>query len=247
MNRRGYEQITPRIFVDSAASLSTCIEKTEDRVWLSRTVCCDRYTLRGVPAKRLDVIVQQGLDLTGPCLVEVVTKAGRFDGATRPRISVREDNPSIPSERGSISCSWAEDGIRIDVTRQAGPAWCWEGVPLRSQMDDYCPARLVTWHWTRYYQHIPYEPDVRALAESFQIVPGETLAEANRRASRDLYRLARDLGWRKLTLRDQQRYGLEGRQWHREEAVAVAMAERKYPRDGVGQWTHEAAVRPDWA
>jgi hypothetical protein len=241
MSRRGRESLFPRVEVPECSPLLAILERTEDRVWLSRTVVCDRHTVRGVPGKRMDVIVEQGI-AGGPALVEVIEKTGRFDGSTRPRICVRRCDPSIPALPGTIEARWETDSVGIVLTRQAGTPWTWCDYPLRADLRDYSPARLVSWHWARYYQIIPW-PEAEALAESFSVFPGETLAEANRRASRELYRLARDLGWRKLTTREQGKLGLTG-QWHREEICAARMADRAYPRDGVGQWTHEAA-RPE--
>jgi len=246
MNRKGYETSSVT-YVPDATSLLSLLEPTADRVWLSRTVCCDRCTLRGVPAKRVDVLVER-LDPTVPgrwygehVLIEVGRKEGRFDGATRGRIVVRRQVAGLPCDRGTLTATEADGRVVIDLDRSVHGLWHFEAKQLRTDLAGYEMGRIISWHWTRYFQFLDWSPDVHALADSFSMPEGATLSDANREASRRLYRLARDLGWRKLTLREQAKLRLTG-QWHRAEVCAAAVDSRPaYPLDGVGQYTHELA------
>lgn len=230
---------------EDATALMAHLERTEDRVWLSRTVCCDRHTLRGVPARRVDILVDPVPPSAGQVLAcTIVVKRGRFDGAERPRLALRRWPEAQPLAPGRLTV--AEDGDDIRLTVEAGgPGWsagAWSAAfrRLRSSLDGYRPARIVMWHWRRYFGFLP-EAEAVALADAFIPSDGTTLAEANREASRDLYRLARSLGWRKLTLREKARLGLpaDAPQWHRAESLPAS--EGEYPRDGAGEYSHRAA------
>jgi len=235
---------------DCAAFLGA-LEWTAGVVWLSKTQQCRRATLRGVPAKRVDVIVDARIvdntvDPRDVLVVAVVAKPGRFDGAVRPRIhvGVREGRHNkrdpIPSARLEVEL----DAERLTVTAAVGgdgwdgPRWCASFGRLRSDMNDYSPARVVMWHWRRYFGFLP-EADAVALAESWALEMAErpappSLAEANRLASSALYRCARTLGWHKLTMRERERLGLHTRpQW---------IAEAEYAQ---AQTSYEERRRPD--
>jgi hypothetical protein len=54
-------------------------------------------------------------------------------------------------------------------------------------------------------------------------------------ASRDLYHLARQLGWKKLTAREQQKHGIDA-MWIRQERIMSGGNQT-----GCGQYTEEAA------
>lgn len=74
-----------------------------------------------------------------------------------------------------------------------------------------------------------------------------TLAEANRSASRLLYRASRDAGWIKLTVRERAKLRLDGAQWQTEAVVAERRAALAGMRaDGVGEATHAAAATGAW-
>lgn len=224
----------------AASELIDVVEWTADTVWISRTQECRRATLRGVPGRRVDVIVdarivENRVDQRDVITVEVIAKCGRYDGAQRPRIHIgiregRHDrrDPAPPCAV-TVQTSSTNITIRLAV---GGDGWSgaeWSGVweRLRSDLNDYNPARVVMWHWRRYYQMIP-DTDAVALADAWAAEMSErvappTLAEANREASRMLYRAARNAGWRKLTLREQSRLGL-ARQWVPDQEYAVAQS-----------------------
>lgn len=259
---------------DLTALRSQC-EVTEDPINISGERL-RRYTLRGVPAKQVDVALpmsHQGLE---PLVLEIGEKLGKFDGAKRLRLTIRHWHNSlkdagIPIPKGKILIDRREntseaveemsrhvgagnlqnEPILRDALEEAGSVFnlaiLWEGghwsgswVILKSDLADYNLSAVVMWHWNRYYQFLPFE-EVQLLAQSFEASHPEikrlTLAEANRLASRDLYRLARDLGWRKLTLREANKFSLS-QGWHPTENVVKRISEI-YP--GVGQYTQEAA------
>lgn len=184
------------------------------------------------------------------CLtLEVGTKRGRYDGAERTRLSLRvEHRTSADALPLAVLDVEQRDGaLDIDL-RGLGGERLWGATyrQLRTDLTDYDPNRLIGWHWTRYYRHIPHE-DALALAESWTI-PEDcvTLAAANRAAGRELYRLSRDLGWRKLTQRERARLGLDGGQWVQEEVYAAAQERLRsgegYERPDVGEATLRAAA-----
>ena len=196
------------------------IEATEDRVYVRRRRC-RRYTLRGVPARGADVLVDDRLivaedgAVSGPdprdvVVVEVCDKAGRYDGAVRRRYAVVVAHgacaPTWPPTGLDISQSDGHVRVTVGDTSESWPQ-------LRADLDDgYHLARILMWHWRRYYTHLVDDDGVRELADAWAAEhDGErwSLAEANRSASRELYRLSRDLGWRKLTLRERQRLQIQ--------------------------------------
>jgi len=239
------------------------LEPTHDPVWLSPTCRCKRWTLRGVPGRVVDVIVDEritcgeapdGYDL----VCSVVRKPGRFDGATRDRLAFRAMAMRETGRlaHGAVTMEETDAAISISIRRPGMRGWKGEYARLRSDLSDYDLPRIVVWHWRRYYAMLPAE-DVYALADSMTWLPdgAPTLAEANRAASRALYRLARDMGWRKLTARERAALGLRS-MWVREEDYAAAHARRQslLSPTGAGEATILAAgcqdfeiVRRSWA
>jgi hypothetical protein len=184
------------------------LEPTEDRVWLSKSCRCRRYVLRGVPGKLVDVLIDdRGSDLPADhdLVISVVRKAGHFDGTERDRITVRamQQSETRYLAHAEVAVTETDASISISISRPGMRGWKGEYARLRSDLDRYCLPRIVMWHWRRYYAMLPMD-EVTALADSGTWLPENcpTLSEANRAASRALYRLARDLGWRKLTLRE---------------------------------------------
>lgn len=250
------------------------LEATQDRVWLARSTGGMRYTFRGVPAKRVDVVVcddwervRVSRDVTKPsdfAVVEIGRKSGHFDGTERDRITVR------PWNRGMVAQLQIRDGrlfvraekkptvaIWLEWTAEAGDGW--QGRPCERWEREYqrlrwvleTPesgghARIVMYHWSHFYSFLD-AADAEGLAASFIAAPGATLAEANRDASRQLYRLSRDLGWCKLTVRERAKLRLNGSQWQR----AIVVAERRAAlagarADGVSEASHSAAAFGHW-
>ncbi len=232
---------------DTLAQVWAVCDRTEDYVWVgakraARPQRLVRATLRGVPAKRIDLALLPEWDGQSTMAVEIGQKTGRFDGATRTQIVVRHwysDRPEQMPPFGWLRITQEdEQGRFVTVSAQwAGGSYLEHFGRLKSDLAGYDLAAIVMWHHSRYYQCVPYE-EARLLADGFKAmfpeIRGMTLAEANRLASRELYRLARNLGWRKLTLKEQRRHGVEG-QWHREEEIYGSPS-------GAGEYTLEAAA-----
>ena len=232
-------------------------ESTSDPVYVSRTIIAERRTFRGVPAKRVDLAIDYmllGSDIPECIVLEVGTKRGKFDGSERVRLTLRRwTHPDAPPwSRVRIEVVPATENapeklsLSTEVPCMSQDDWFMGWDRLRSDMQDYNPARLVWWHARNWYPFLvatAYD-DVSALANSFSATHAAppTLAEANRLASNALYRLARDLGWVKLTLAQQRRYEKTG-QWHRTEDVGFVQRRSDYARDGVSDYSHDVACR----
>lgn len=245
-----------RLFVpnDTIEAVRPHLERTEDRVWLSRTESCLRHTLRGVPARLVDVCVTERPLADWRTVVEVCRKRGSYDGSERWTLTLRnwsrnrrtynDDKNKVQTIHEATFAVHPVPGAVAVVALWDGGSWTQVFPCLRSDLKDYDLAAIVMWHWNRYYQFLPFE-EARALADTFEVSHPEvrslTLAEANRLASRDLYRLARNLGWRKLTARDRAKYVLDA-QWVRQEVIAKRREEMGYSTTGCGQYSHEAAA-----
>jgi len=229
------------------------LESMSDDVWLSKRCCCSRHGLRGVPSKRSDVLIDQRLEANDAiddrdCIeFSVVRKIGRYDGATRDRLAMRIAHRHACSEHERCYLSIADlpNAWRIDVTTAHGVVrWTREYARLNSDLAEYDPERLIMWHWTRYYQHLEHAvaeqtAKVWALTDWAQQASKWTLAEANRSASRALYRASREAGFRKMTLRERLRLGLaeDSGQWHRVDNIPTTDG----TQSGAGQCSIEAA------
>jgi hypothetical protein len=247
--------------------LRAAFEGTGERVHISPTVVCGKYGLRGVPMRHVDVLLDHDYDQTEgsrghwPRVVEISIKRGRYDGAERDRITLRrwQTGQTHGMCGAEIVCQPHVDGLgheswHVEVVPTCPASghepWVRSYPRLRSDLAGYDLHRIVLWHWTRHYRHLGHE-DAAALSLAWAaeaVASGDlerwTLAEANRSASRALYRLSRDLGWRKLTLREQRRHELSG-QWHREEDVLRARGVLGTPT-GCGEATHHAAQGRGW-
>lgn len=230
---------------------STC-EVTNDFVWLSSKCRCNRYTLRGVPARLVDIIIDESKESRNErdkIVLEISEKAGRYDAAKRDRLSIRfrQGHQVTDLEECLISLAFLENALRIDIVSSSGEIrWTRQYKQLRNNLTGYNPQSIVIWHWTRYYKFIPHEIADRVAQEwvlsEFAIHGQEwTLAEANRSASRALYKSARNEGWRKLTLRERLKLGMDAdaAQWQRVEHIDSF---RQNPT-GCGEYTLRIANR----
>lgn len=234
-----------RLYRDPRAILLAHMEKLGNVVHLSRTCTCQRMGLRYVPAKRVDFLIDQRTTLADgehpECwMIEMGRKAGHFDGATRDRWTARIIRESqAPKNWADIVIT--ETGSGVEILCGAHSAT----YPMvRREISDHEPERIVIWHWTRYFRHIPHE-DMLAAAQGWAHTEWPTisqcgLAQANRSASTMLYRLSRDLGWRKLSLREQGKHNVIG-QWHRADDPRLGY------RNGCGQATVTAAALGCWS
>lgn len=209
------------------------LEKTETANWISRTQRGIVHTVKGVPSTVLDILIVPPID----GLVQVVDlckKSGKYDGAIRHRITVR----NVPSHQAPTECV----GLWFDLENSVAVIHLGEQEfrfgRYRSRLDSRDHIRnIVRWHYNRYYKMLS-EHDVVETENQFaeEVLHGDyTLAEANRLASRMLYRAARECGYRKLTRREQSRLGLSG-QWQPESVYADAQQkyQGKYRLQGLG-------------
>lgn len=244
--------------VDSRArQLIELFESCRESVWLSTKCCCTRGGLRGVPTKRVDLCIDdrilsgETIDCRDVIEFTVVRKSGRYDGSQRDRLTLRVQHGHVvrdTHEQCSVNIVELPDSYRVDVVTDLGVVrWTREYPRLRSDLAEYDPERLVMWHWTRYYQHLEHAVAEQTakqwvLTDWAQFASGWTLAEANRSASRALYRASRDEGWRKLTLRERTKLGITGNaQWHRVDSLPI----HEPHHSGAGQATIEAANGQD--
>lgn len=229
---------TVAVSMEQVRPLLDLLEYTSDIVHLSKTVRAARATIIGVPAKRVDVLVDVNPEQIGA--MQVVTKRGRFDAAERPRITLRRWDPSNALPKGELWVTVSDTQVSLDVASALG-TWTLTEQRLRSDLVNYNPARLVMWHYRRYYGFLPHA-DVTQVANSFDIRDCRTLAEANRKASRELYRLARELGWYKLTLREKMALGLSAEScWLPESVVSEARRVRYERKPVVSEATLDAS------
>ena len=216
------------------------LEKTETANWISRTQRGIVHTVKGVPSTVLDILIVPPID----GLVQVVDlckKSGKYDGAIRHRITVR----NVPSHQAPTECV----GLWFDLENSVAVIHLGEQEfrfgRYRSRLDSRDHIKnIVRWHYSRYYKMLSeYDVDVVEAQFTEEILLGDyTLAEANRLASRLLYRAARECGYRKLTKREQLRLGLQG-QWHTEAEYAAAQQKYqvRYSPTGAGEYTLHAA------
>lgn len=249
----------------SLYQLLPLLEETRDHVWLSKTCQCRRYTLRGVPAKQVDILIDETLLADEPNLhpkdtihCTIVRKIGRFDGAERDRITIRVSPGHMVKDlvRGEIYVYdsdaelMTDSGETIlcadlipDPVKDVEPIWSAKYQCLKSDLTEHNAQAIVIWHWTKYYQHLPYEiaesvANEWAVSDFATHSADWTLAEANRSASRALYRASRDEGWRKLTMRERLKHDLLNTgQWQRADRLAHVT--------GCGEATLAAAAGDD--
>lgn len=184
-----------------------------------------RYMLPGVPGRRFALWITENMGEES-YIVEIGEIKGSYSGESCPSISIRPWNPESRYQGyGEAYRMWIE---RVDreltvriVTKSANHIYRLETLP--DTLEGYDIPSIVLWHFRRYYSFLPFD-EVKSLAESFESLHPElrslSLSEANRLASRDIYELARRLGWCKLTTKMQERYGMRGTQWEREEMIA---------------------------
>jgi hypothetical protein len=223
------------------------LDALQRTVHLSPTVQGRAHTLRGVASNELDIVLTDDFEIAVDDrdlqVVEISRKSGKYDGKERDRIVLRR-LPGHQARRlpSAELYTLGEDTGRVELVIESDGSVVWAGSYRRwthELTDEAHAGDIVLWHWRRYYPFLA-EAEVRAIAGAFGAeVIGRTLADANRLASRRLYALARESGYRKLTLREQRAWGLEG-QWHHESRVAQAR-ERRGHCTGTGEHTRLSA------
>lgn len=221
-----------RISRAGVAAMIGLLEETRDCVWLSRRGRCERYTIRGVPGNECDVLLADGWGDPGDgwaLVCDKSLKVGRFDGQIRVRYAVRlmpeQQVRDIPLRELGLTAGDGSVTVRLGDDAETFRR-------LKSDLADYDPRAIVMWHHARYYRHLTYE-EASTVADSWVadefnsgMESGWTLAEANRSASRALYRASREAGWRKYTLRERSLAGIpdDWGQWQRPELLGLTEA-----------------------
>ena len=181
------------------------LEKMHHKVRVKKTTMA-RYNIVGIPASSIDVVVQDGANVC-----ELVEKAGKYDNKVRYRLCFRKfaykDAQALPVGE-----------IRMVQKNRISVAGMEIEFPYHNPVlnDPEHVKRVFIWHVYSFYQFLLRElpgPDLDAEAESWAFLflkrnAAPTITAANRSASRWLYRLARDLGYRKMTLRERVKAGL---------------------------------------
>jgi len=228
--------------------------KTERVVWLARTIRTRVHTLKGVPAARLTVLVQDSETRLkyATWILQVSEKSGRYDGTKRPELIIRQMPECQVKDWpvGSVSVASTDSDHTLKVwpviesaRKYSEPSWVYTVERIRSHGDEpHNPARCYLWHWSRYYRMIPREiAEQLATAFAQSIDPTSIdLNEMNRLASRDLYAQAVAMGWRKLARHEQAKYGV-ATQWHQQSELEKRVAERLGNPTGCGDYTLNSA------
>lgn len=206
--------------------------------------------LGGIPRRRMSLLVPEGhqINETDLYLVEIGKKIGKYDGSERVQLSIRAVNKktvdSMPDvvvvDNGRLV--WDQRRSAAHVTIQT---WIGEEIHiisanvLRSKVIESAEGarQIIAWHWSRYYTHLRHF-DVSDLLKTFGFKSDESLNSANRRASRALYKRSRELGFRKMTLRERLGNGLaeDSPCWQR-----VSDIETRGSVTGCGEYTLTAA------
>ena len=242
MNKRGFriigEWAVPyALFADFCSGTET----TEDKITIKRR-CFQRYTLRGIPAKKIDVLIQEHITEHAPAEIEcqLTKKTGRFDGSIRDRIVFRAIDYTRKLPRAVCAIHFDPKNPLVDVFI-GHHALAYER--LRSDLEPDGLGKIWMWHFQRWYRHLHEtfsDGDARKAGDSWAATNIEniakwTLAEANRSASRDLYRISRELGWRKLTLREREKFNFDS-MWIKQEKIADF-----FSKTGCSEYTTECA------
>lgn len=256
-----------RWILGAASGVEAELVGMEEHVWLNRQTRCRKHHLRGVPAAWLTVLIDDrwwtpdDRPLDYWC-VELVDKLGRYDGFARPQIALRllpshtcrdyvvadlvvDRQEKMTRVAIDTGCEEPDSGL-LGISPEI--RWSMNFQRLEESLDNYDLARIFWWHWTRYYRvPVPRRDAEERVADWLADITMQMasepmgLAEANRHVSRWLYRLARQLGWRKLTKREQDKLGLSG-PWHREEECPLRDdPQGRWSKSGCGRYTIESA------
>lgn len=274
----GSVQLIGKWRIDDVRPLLALAEYTGDDAQIRRTLY-RRATLRGVPGKHADMIVADSCTPTGPKVpvlevtdrgdqqlppgwlpvLELADKAGRYNRAVRRRYAIRpfmrKEALALPLARLRIDGSDPE-WLEIMIAPIEAPAIVDRFPRLRSDLEDYDLQRVAGWHWRRWFTHLRDQDGAREACDAWAaevrssgLADSWTIAEANRAASRMLYRFSRDLGWRKLTARERERLGLgvdAPQWWHTDALAGIYAAMGHYHATGCGDASLIAASQGHW-
>lgn len=277
----GDVKLIGRFRVPSLRPLIAVAHTTEQIVRIRETRY-RRALLRGVPGRHADLIIMERLlegtrreadvpvievtdrsDPIGPAwqpVLEIATKAGRYDGAIRRRYALRLFQRGCANDLSLADLRVSADGddwMEILVLPRDAPALIDRWPRLRARLDDYDLSRVAGWHWRRYFRHLKDQDGTREECDKWAAVARSsgqsahwTLSEANQAASRMLYDFSRGLGWRKLTRSMKERLGIDPntvtRQWWRADELTQLYVDRGYQAHGCGEGTMSAAHTGHW-
>jgi hypothetical protein len=202
------------------------MELLHEHVWISRTQRAQRWAIKGVMTSLIDIAIvnrDENPDIPEDHVrvVEICKKNGKY-GGVRDRVCARY----VPKHQSPNICVavFCDENGALHVGDTVLRHFRFEN-KISLDRPDHIEG-IIRWHFDRYYRFLD-QSDVHSatvqLSEYIAEHGDVTLAETNRAASRILYRHARDRGFRKLTLREQQRLELFG-QWHSEAEYAAAQA-----------------------
>lgn len=248
-------KINRRVVCRLGISFVENLEKHENTTWIGNR----RYqqaALRGIPRKILSLVIPEDFDFSfsegKTFLVEIGEKVGKHSGNRRSHLAVRDPElvpvgsmPNIDYLENCTLICWAsgDQGVVAikndhDQTEQV----IFRGKLLRTKAISSADGaqQIIRWHWTKFFCHLKWD-EISDLIENFDLIDEEeTLTVANRRAGRALYERSRELGWRKMTLRERQKYGLDGAQWQK-----ISTIEALASKTGCGEFTLTAARMSD--
>ncbi|HXQ33580.1 MAG TPA: hypothetical protein VN843_06120 [Anaerolineales bacterium] len=240
-----------RVPIDQLKEVMNLLDPTEDGVSIRGTKY-GRYTFVGVPGRICDVIVTDSLKntLDEEVVLEVSEKTGKYSGNKRRRFAFRQWPKAkiLDIQPRNLTISNTKECIEISVSSRSRLTSDEEITiverfeKLRSNLKGYDIGAIMMWQYRRYFQHLQVS-DVTTLAVTWQFeVDRETctLSMANRSASRALYKLSKELGWSKLTLREQIKLGVYG-QWHHESELIPIYSKMLGHPTGCGEATVRAA------
>lgn len=209
----------------------------------------DKYSLPDVPRKRLQIAVAHALDYGETVVCDICNNEIGGDRLSIYNVSTRY-RPPLADFRLIKDVDEGDDDL--------GRWWLfasWEGgsfvrsySPIRTLIVPGSEQNILMWHWRNFYSVPIPEQDALALSNEFvHILTVDSITklnEANRVASRMLYRLARQLGWRKLSTREQKKKGIDV-PWVRQDtmhnhsgsgefSIRAANGDRRYVGDSPG-------------
>lgn len=189
-----------------------------------------RYGIRGVPAKQVDVLMPMEGAPSAPIWLEIGEKQGRYDGAWRDRLTLRPVPHSELLKPVTLGQVDVQNG-HIVVKQGKEVIWSKQYRLLDHRFDPTNSGKIIMYHYQHYYGHLRHTCDheVQALAASWSPPAGADKNAANRAAGRALYELSRQCGWRKLTINEKERYGLpkDHPQWVRDEELVRLITQVK--------------------
>lgn len=222
-------------YMPSITATDICsLEGGTQVVHLSKSCKCKRYSIRGVRAKDIDILVDERLTDTDKPLVEIIEKRGKYDHATRDRLTFRASYPEAGAyDVAEFSATEHPHGLTLKIITSSGSVVFRKNYRrLTSEVDRSDPislARMLTTHAFGkdgvggYFRHLDWQSVDSCANEYIAKVldnPQWTKVECYQEAGRILYRESRNLGWRKMTLRERIKHGLaDSGQWHRNEIL----------------------------